>query len=159
FATFDRNRRADQEPMLDIKARPAELADMGREFDDIAKARRREKAGTGIDQRQAGNAERRPQIRRLHAERGLEQQPRAPIENLKKPAVEDDAGGIAMAPLDGKAPAADEFGHQNMIARKRGKRQLSNSIGGRQKSCRASLRSPVTFHALLPAQKTMIKPA
>jgi hypothetical protein len=39
-----------------------------------------------------------------------------------------------MAPLDGKAPAADEFGHQNMIARKRGKRQLSNSIGGRQKS-------------------------
>src|SRR5262249_5771275 len=51
FATFDRNRRADQEAMLDIKARPAKLADMGREFDDIAKAGGSEKAGAGIHQR------------------------------------------------------------------------------------------------------------
>ena len=56
---------------------------------------------------------------RLYAQRGLEQHPGAPVEELEKAAVEDDARGVAMAPLDGKPPSVYEFRHDRMIAVKR----------------------------------------
>jgi hypothetical protein len=65
----------------------------------------------GIDQGQPGNAKRRCELGRLHAEGGLEQHPGAPVEKLEKSAVEDDAGRVAMAPLDGKAPPVNQFSH------------------------------------------------
>src|SRR4029077_10938315 len=58
-------------------------------------------------------------IGRLHAERGLEQHPGAPVEELEEAAVKDDAGGIAMTPLNSEPPPADEFRHGGMIAAKR----------------------------------------
>ena len=131
FSAFNRNDVADHEPMLDIKARTPELAHVGGELDTIAEARWREKPRAGIDQWQAGNAECGREIRRLHAERSFEQRPCSPVEELEEMTVEDDAGGVAMAPLNGKAPAADEFGHSHMIAVDPHQRQLA---GDPQKS-------------------------
>ena len=51
------------------------------------------------------------ELRRPHAERRLEQQPCAPVEELEEAAVEYDAGRIAMTPFDGELPAIDEIGH------------------------------------------------
>jgi hypothetical protein len=92
---------------------------VGAQFDLVAEPRRRQKTRPGIDERQPGNAKGCRQIGRLHAERGLEQHPGAPIEKFEKAAVKDDAGGVAMAPLNGKAPPVDEFCHLTMIAAER----------------------------------------
>src|SRR5215831_6564274 len=84
---------------------------MGAQFDLVAEAGRRQKTRAGIDQGQPGNAKRRCELGRLHAEGGLEQHPGAPVKKLEKSAVEDDAGRVAMAPLDGKAPPVNKFSH------------------------------------------------
>src|ERR1700746_2080370 len=88
---------------------------MGTQFDLIAEARGRQKTRASIDERQPGNAKSRRQLGRLHAKRGLEQHPSAPVEKFKKSAIEDDAGRVAVPPLDGKAPPMNEFSHQSMI--------------------------------------------
>src|SRR5262245_12897902 len=86
---------------------------MGTQFDDIAEAGRRQETGAGINQRQARDAEGRRKIRRLYAKRRLEQHPCAPVEKFEKPAVEHDAGGVTVPPLDGKAPPMNEFSHHS----------------------------------------------
>src|ERR1700727_1355905 len=97
--------------MLDVETRTAELSHPGGELDNIAEPRRRQKARAGIDQRYAHDAESRAELVRLHAERRLEQGPGAPIEKFEEPAVEDDAGRVAMAPFDHELPSVDETGH------------------------------------------------
>lgn len=112
FLALDRERTMHQELMLDIKTRTTELAHPGRELDDVAESRRSEKARAGIDQRYAHDAEGRAELVRLHAERRLEQGPRAPVEEFEETAVEDDAGRVAMAPFDHELPSVDETGHR-----------------------------------------------
>src|SRR3984957_4450267 len=108
---LDRERAVHQELMLDVETRTAELAHPGRQLDDVAEPRRSQKARAGIDQGYAHDAEGRAELVRLHAERRLEQGPGAPIEEFEEPAVEDDAGRVAMAPFDHELPSVDETGH------------------------------------------------
>src|SRR5215472_2651197 len=102
---------------------------MGSEFDQVAESRRGQKTRAGIDQRQPGDAEGRCQFGGLHPQRCLEQQPGAPVKEFKKPAVEDNAGGVAMAPLDGKAPPMNEFGHYRMIPKSGSNNKLKRNGG------------------------------
>ena len=48
---------------------------------------------------------------RLDAERGVEQQPGAGVEEFEEARIEHDAGRVAVAPGDGQLPAEDERGH------------------------------------------------
>src|SRR5262249_61411367 len=95
------------------------------QFDDIAEAGRRQETGAGINQRQTRDAEGRRKIRRLYAKRRLEQHPCAPVEKFEKPAVEHDAGGGTVPPLDGKASPMNEFSHHNRIQVAAGSRKRS----------------------------------
>src|SRR5215831_1119953 len=88
---------------------------MGAQFDDIAEAGRRHETGASINQRQARDAEGRRKIGRLYAKRRLEQHPCAPVEKFEKPAVEHDAGGVTVPPIDGKASPMNEFSHHSRI--------------------------------------------
>src|ERR1700722_16285704 len=97
--------------MLDVETRTAELAHPGRQLDDVAEPRRSQKARAGIDQRDPHDAVGRAELVRLHAERRLEKGPGAPIEEFEEPAVEDDAGRVAMTPFDHELPSVDETGH------------------------------------------------
>src|ERR1700722_3195487 len=97
--------------MLDVETRTTELAHSRRELDDVAEPCRSEEARAGIDQGYAHDAVGRAELVRLHAERRLEQGPRAPIEELEEPAVEDDAGRVAMTPFDHELPSVDKTGH------------------------------------------------
>src|SRR5580700_6792833 len=114
---LDRERTVHQQLMLDVETRTAELAHSGCQLDDVAEPRRREKARAGIDQGDAHDAEGRAELVRLHAECRLEEGPRAPIEELEEPAVEDDAGRVAMAPFDHELPSVDETGHRVVCRR------------------------------------------
>src|SRR5580692_5328298 len=111
--------------MLDVEARTAELAHPRRELDDVAEPRRSEKARAGVDQGYAHDAVGRAEVVRLHAERRFEQGPGAPIEELEKPAVEDDPGRIAMAPFDGELAPVEEAGHRPISTRRRTRRLLA----------------------------------
>src|SRR5277367_2097735 len=110
FAAFHCYSAAHRELVFDVEARAAKRGHLRCEFHDVAKARRRDEAGAGVDQ---GNAEdtidRRPFLR-FHAEHMLEHRPGAVVEILEKTSVEDDAGGIAVTPGDGELAAADEIG-------------------------------------------------
>src|ERR1700688_828968 len=109
---LDRERAVHQELMLDVETRTAELAHPGRQLDDVAEPRRSQKARAGIDQGYAHDAVGRAELVRLHAKRRLKKGPRAPIEEFEEPAVEDDAGWVAMAPFDHELPSVDETGHR-----------------------------------------------
>src|SRR5262249_2341036 len=88
---------------------------MGAQFDDIAETDRRQETAASTSQRQARDAEGRRKIGRLYAKRRLEQHPCAPVEKFEKPAVEHDAGGVTVPPLDGKASPMNEFSHHSRI--------------------------------------------
>src|SRR6516162_7881134 len=105
--------------MLDVEARSAKFADERRNLDGVAELDRHEKAGTRVDQRDAGDVMEREQFRARHAERGFEQLPGAGIEKFEETAVEYDAGRIAGAPLDRETPAVDKSGHRNASGTRR----------------------------------------
>ena len=115
-APVDRERAVHQQLMLDVETRTAELGQPRRQLDDIAEPRWSQKARAGIDQRYAHDAVGRAELVRLHAERRLEQGPGAPIEEFEEPAVEDDAGRVAMAPFDHELPSVDEIVHRGSLA-------------------------------------------
>src|ERR1700722_15293330 len=108
---LDRERAVHQKLMLDVETRTAELAHPGRQLDDVAEPRRSQKARAGVDQGYAHDAVGRAELVRLYAERSLKEGPRAPIEEFEEPAVEDDAGRVAMTPFDHELPSVDETGH------------------------------------------------
>ena len=77
--------------MAHLEARAAEFRHLGDDLGEIVELGRPEKAALGVDQRDADDAEGARQIARTHAERGLEQEPRVPVEEFEEPAVEHDA--------------------------------------------------------------------
>ena len=115
LATLHRKLAAHAELMIDIEARSAKRAHLRGELDRIAETRGRKKARAGVHQRNAEDVERASKIGRLYTERCLEQDPSAPVEEFEEPAVEDDAGGVAMRPFDGELPPADEIGHDGCV--------------------------------------------
>ena len=111
LATFDGERAAHNQPMLDIEARPAELADLRRQLHDVAESCRSEEAGADVDQRNADDAEGAGQVEGFDAQRGLEERPRPPVEEFEETAIEYDACRIAVTPFDRKLPLTEEMGH------------------------------------------------
>src|ERR1700730_18273774 len=94
-----------------VETRAPEFADLGGDIRDIVELGGLEKAGLGVHQRNAHDAEGRPHFVRRHTQCRFEQQPDAPIEKLEEMAVEHDAGRVAMPPFDRKSPAVYEIGH------------------------------------------------
>src|SRR5262252_6659100 len=111
FAAFDGKLTADRDAMRHVQARAPEFADLGGDVRDIVELSGLEKAGLGVHQRNAHDAEGRAQLVRRYAQCRFEQQPDAPIEKLEEMAVEHDAGRVAMTPFDRESPAAHEIGH------------------------------------------------
>src|SRR5215471_21276563 len=97
--------------MPHLEARAAELDHFGGDVGHVVELGRLDEARLGVDQRNADNAVGGPELARPHPQRFLEQQPRAPVEELEEAAVEHDAGRIAMTPFDGELPVVDEIAH------------------------------------------------
>ena len=85
---------------------------IGMHLDLVAEFGRHHEFGARIDQRHAEDFEGLRHLVRLHAERGLEQVPARRVEKLEEAAVEDDAGRVAIGPVDGELPLVDEVAHE-----------------------------------------------
>src|SRR5262249_18783418 len=100
--------------MRHVEARTAELGDLRFARHLVAEPHRQYETRTRVDQRHAHNIIGRKQVGARDAEHSLEHCPRTYVEELEEAAVEDDAGWIALAPLNGECPAVDDIGHNNV---------------------------------------------
>jgi hypothetical protein len=116
LAPLDRELAGERHAVTDVEARATELADLGGDVEKIAKLDRHMKARLHIDQWDPDDVISREQVLAWHAEHTLEHLPGGPVEIFEKAAVEDDAGGIAMAPFDPQALVVDEVGHRVSVA-------------------------------------------
>ena len=111
FLALDSDRAAHKQLMTDVEARTAECNNLGSQLNAVAKPRRSDKPGARIDQGQRIDTKCGGELGRPHTQRRFKQAPGAPVEIFEKPAVKDNAGRIAVRPLDRKLPSVEKIGH------------------------------------------------
>src|SRR5262249_56852259 len=106
--TFGRERAVLIKAMLHVEARAADRGDRGLDRHFVAEPGWEEETRIGVDQRMAGQVVGLEVIYFSHAERPLDQRRGAGVEDGEVARVIDDAGGVAIAPLDAHHAVVDE---------------------------------------------------
>src|ERR1700678_2193385 len=109
--TFDRQRARFGDPVFELQARLAARDERCLDRDFVAEPRRLAKTRPGLDHRMSRKTVNFQIVDLVHAERSLDQNRRRCIENLEIARIEDDAGGIAIAPFN--PDVADVAEHQS----------------------------------------------
>src|SRR5215467_15013249 len=115
LAALDRKLASKSDAVRHVEARAPELADLGGDLDVVAELDRDMEAGLRIDQRDPDDVVGGEQVLARHSQHALEHLPGGPVEILEESAVENDAGGVAMAPFDPQALVVDEVRHRSGI--------------------------------------------
>jgi hypothetical protein len=97
---FDRERAGLGQPMFDFEARSAAFDQRGLDRHFVTEPRRQAKARPGLDQWMSGEGVGLQVVDFVHAERALDENGRGRVEHLEIARIEDDPGGIAVAPFD-----------------------------------------------------------
>src|SRR5580698_10785258 len=109
--TFDRQRARFGDPVFELQARLAARDERCLDRDFVAEPGRLAKTRPGLDHRVSREVVSFQIVDFVHAERTLDQNRRRGIENLEIARIEDDAGGIAIAPFN--PDVADVAEHQS----------------------------------------------
>ena len=97
---FDRERAGLGDPVLELEARSAAFHERGLDRHLVAEPRRLTEARSRFDQRMAGEVVGLEIVDLVHAEGALDENGRAGVENFEIARIEDDSGGVAIAPFD-----------------------------------------------------------
>src|SRR5271165_7634119 len=104
---FHRKFAAVRQPMLNFKTRFPDRDDSRFDRNQVADAHGSKEAGPGLDQRKAGEIGPLQEIAFREAY-GLEDERSLRIEPFEESRVENDAGGVAVAPLDSPLPSRND---------------------------------------------------